>query len=62
MKAIVWTLRGLFVAALGVALFGGMIGSEWQRFGIVAAVVLLVVLLVVRWVDLARRKQSPAYL
>ncbi len=62
MKAIVWTLRGLFAAALGVALFGGFVGPQWPRIGFIGALVLLVALLVLRWVDLARRKHSPAYL
>ncbi|MEW5884512.1 MAG: hypothetical protein AB1725_09860 [Armatimonadota bacterium] len=62
MKAILWVLRALFALALSAALFGNLFGPGWGRIGIIGALVLLVALLVLRWVDLARRKQSPAYL
>lgn len=62
MKAIVWMLRALFVLALAVALFGGVLGFGWVRVGFISALALLLVLLVLRWVDLARRKRSPEFL
>lgn len=62
MKPIVWSLRALFGLSVVAALFGGFIGPQWPRVGLIGAIALLVALLVLRWVDLVRQRKSPAFL
>lgn len=62
MKPIVWLLRALFGLSVVVALLGGFVGPQWPRIGFIGAIVLLVALLALRWVDLARQRKSPAFL
>ncbi|GIV02344.1 MAG: hypothetical protein D6724_06730 [Armatimonadetes bacterium] len=63
MKAIVWTLRALFVGsllgALTAPMWQGQAWSGWLWGGVLGSLVLLLVL---RWVGLAKEKRSPQYL
>lgn len=52
----------MLVFALATALFGNSLAPSLGRVGVIVALALLVTLLLLRWIDLARHKRSPAFL